>query len=259
MMNPFSNAKDSIRGSAASLLGKERTWKDEVGDMCPSLTYTQARPQSDRSAFAFSPARLSFVFVQRLPLTPTWIRYLATAVLGLWDLLRAGLPHQFGGGSLPFCLSPPSRPGAWRMAYVLAERVTTLCVCATVAGTLRILADRRSGSFRNLLLPRQRDLTRRVSTPAVFSAPFRTLIPCMAGLWRRMDRRRTSFIIGERPRTITSSTARRWPRLWLVACMLRHLCSLLNQARAVKSRKCSKRTAGSRLSFTSHPSLPHFS
>ena len=48
MMDPFSNAKDSIRGSAASLLGKERTWKDEVGDMCPSLTFTQVCQEIDR-------------------------------------------------------------------------------------------------------------------------------------------------------------------------------------------------------------------
>jgi hypothetical protein len=48
MLDPFSNAKDSIRGTAASLMGKERTWKDEVGDMCPSLTFTQARQQTDR-------------------------------------------------------------------------------------------------------------------------------------------------------------------------------------------------------------------
>lgn len=45
-MNPFGNAKDSIRSSARSLLGQEKTWKDEVGEMCPSLTYTQARPHN---------------------------------------------------------------------------------------------------------------------------------------------------------------------------------------------------------------------
>eukprot|EP01043_Picozoa_sp_COSAG02_P078629 COSAG02_NODE_17797_length_980_cov_1.322361_2_plen_127_part_00 len=46
--NPFGNAKDSIRGSAASLLGKEKTWQDEVGAMCPSMTYTQVSPEIDR-------------------------------------------------------------------------------------------------------------------------------------------------------------------------------------------------------------------
>lgn len=68
-MNPFQNAKDSIRSTGNSLLGKEKTWKDEVGEMCPSLTYTQARTQID--LLLLSVPLFSAMLFHCLPLRPT--------------------------------------------------------------------------------------------------------------------------------------------------------------------------------------------
>ena len=68
-MNPFQNAKDSFRSTGNALLGKEKTWKDEVGDMCPSLTYTQARTQID--LLLLSVPLFSAMLFHCLPLRPT--------------------------------------------------------------------------------------------------------------------------------------------------------------------------------------------
>ena len=99
MDGAFSGAKDSMR----SLTGKEKTWQDEVEDMCPSLTFTQARRVC--LSFAHRP-RL------RVPPPPRRLPRLCSHVCSVWSDRGSGGSASAAGWascSASGCAAPSAR------------------------------------------------------------------------------------------------------------------------------------------------------
>ena len=111
MLDPFSNAKDSIRGTAASLMGKERTWKDEVGDMCPSLTFTQARQQTDRPFCTASRSDQRPWPVRMTTVTATSGEEGLSRKTGIASWLASHQLHGVGAGSSQGMADQSQKPG----------------------------------------------------------------------------------------------------------------------------------------------------
>jgi hypothetical protein len=216
MDSAFSSAQDSVKGLKRGLLGQEKTWQDEVGEMCPSLTYTQARPGSSISILSICPSLFptTSTSMQRRQLTPQFRVYSDSGVLepaALWDSSSA-----WGCVAL---LSQLARAPAAVTAYAQltcaparARDAALLRTRAAVPAALRRAPQRRPSALRADLLGWQHSLHSWVRTqravPLICSG-LHAKPGCASPRCR--DRCRTSFIVGERQQHGPRRASRRHP------------------------------------------------